>query len=335
MNGMSREETAASRAGTTDGVRRYRGFVNQMAKLTIWTLAVVILLAVGLEAIRFFTASPEDPVYRGVHLSECLPVRDWQAKASPVAPEDFHNFQPDPARYLADVIERNHAIGFTMFGNWLPPSFPLGMRLQKIRDHSRQQFYGALEALPWLGPAGEPALPVLFPLLDDSDSNIRWTAANAINATGPKTWPKVIEKLKRGSAPARAALLRTLPSRFTVRAEPQMERDVDLCWELLIPACRDPNPDVQLAALEALDSQRQYVTYITPLTEQIGPAVLYCLEHGRSRVRVQAAYTLPKFDHGVRDAIPAMERAASDPDPELREAAKYGLAKLKKDLPVR
>ncbi len=283
-------------------------------------------------SISIAARTPKDAVCRGIHLSEWLQasVRDWGK--SRIQPEDLRAVRPNPAAYIAHFAQRVQPSEYEIIGPWAPAwlrsQLPVSW-LQPIHRGSLNQCDYALHALTWLGVDAEPAMPILFRFLDDPNKGIRTTAASAINGIGPASWPEVLRTLRQGSPQARIALLFTLPDRLSSPPTPiPTDYDKEQTVELLLQACRDPNPEIQTVAVGALGNCRAYYLGSTPLLTPAVLAMIDCIEHGKGSVCVIAARNLPPFGSEASAALPALKAMATDIDPFFRDEANQALARI-------
>jgi HEAT repeats len=180
-----------------------------------WFAGVVIVLAAGLVGFVVSMRLPSEPVYRGKALSDWLRVyssplqpssREWQEADEAVSalgtnclPTLLRMFQARDSRFKLQIVallkkqklirthpvtaaERNYeaAMAFLHLGEFGKPAVAdlVTMLYQPLSTDSK----GAIEdALARIGPAAQPAIPVLLRNAGDPNSRIR---ANALWALG-------------------------------------------------------------------------------------------------------------------------------------------------------
>jgi HEAT repeat protein len=164
-----------------------------------------------------------------------------------------------------------------------------------------------------LGKIGVRALPLIRRATTDSDLNVRRAAADVLVSLGPAAVPPLIASLRDADPQVRvqsATALGILGEQAKEATSPLLE------------AISDPEPSVRQVAVFAFRAT-------LPDPDIAVPALINRLRNDEDKgVRIAAAACLSKFGPRAREAIPALEEAAEDSDPILRDVAEEVLERI-------
>lgn len=298
---------------------------------------VAALIAIALAAVWMFPRPPEDPLCKGVPLSEWLESPGWNQGKPPIQPEHVRAIAPKAVPFLAYYLRGNcprYKKGIAArTPPWLRSILPPSCRKTKTVG-SDWRCQHALVALGWLGADAEPALPTLVMLLDDPDSRLdSYGFAKVIHGIGPASWPAVLKIWHGGSIGSRKAIVWELPSRFqSPHAATEAEKKSAI--DLLLEACRDPDPWTQYSACQSLGFCRWRGIGASPLFDPAIPVLIRCTEVGRDPAPESAARALSQFPEHARTIIPALKKMAGSSNPYFSDAAKRALESIEKQKPT-
>jgi hypothetical protein len=298
---------------------------------------ITALLAVALAGYWKFLKPPEDPLCKGVPLSEWLEKPDWNRSNPPIQPEDLRAIAPKAAPFLAYYLRCNRpqirkgiaARTPDWLHSKLPPSW-----VEPKKVGSMEKCFHATLALEWLGADAEPALPTLLTFLNDPDSRFNCEVAKDIHGIGPASWPTVLKIWHSGKLHAQAAIIWELPRRFQSPPAPAAtEVEKKLAIDLLLEACRDPDPRIQYSASYSLGGCRKRGIGASPLFDPAIPVLIRFTEVGSDPAPEAAARALAEFPEYAGTIIPALKKMAGSPNPAYSEAAKRALEIIEKQTP--
>lgn len=251
--------------------------------------------------------------------------------------------EPDPAAVAvvrellrdADAGTRQLAV-VTLGGIGAPAVDGLIEAISSSQPHSCR--VAAAAALARLGPAAEPAIPVLQNCLGDADEELRWHAGFALSRIGRNAVPALSEVLNSndhvGRIDAADALARM--GGLADEALPELAKQSASGDSPLRLACLAAQ--VQLAAesddgyqaseiltelIAAGDdaSQRPKVIAKLGLLGERGkaavPKILGWLEEGTTAERCEAALALGRIQAADSQTVTALTAALADPEPEV------------------
>jgi HEAT repeat protein len=187
-----------------------------------------------------------------------------------------------------------------------------------LKDPKRRD--RAMKVLAKIGPDSAPAVPALVALLKDQDPKVRTEALFTLAAIGPKA----VTALE----PATAALADT-------------DRDVMLTAEYFLAKLGPDAKGAAPALRKLLDSQDSLVKLSAvhalleiepknPDNAKIAvPEMTAALKHPQAFIRAEAAMTLGDLGKAAAGALPALEAAARDEDPDVRAAVAEAVKKIK------
>jgi len=108
----------------------------------------------------------------------------------------------------------------------------------------------AIEILRWIGPEAKAAVPALVKTLEDSDTNVRWSAAEALGHIGPVTdevMPALVKTLRDTNPNVRW---------FAAWALGEIGQEAKTAVPELKKLLVDPSGEVRVIANEALEKIR-------------------------------------------------------------------------------
>jgi HEAT repeat protein len=217
-----------------------------------------------------------------------------------------------------------------------------------------------MEMLRRFGPEAAPAIPALVKNLESGDAYFARSAADALHAIGPASWPLVLDILEHGSPETRAALLGSISVRLEQEGRDTSEAVAALAVAAVVKALDDPAFEVRSAAAEGIGSclmrtkdSTRYDSAIPVLFRivsdraQIPPAqAIYALSSFGDKaafaipslvelldardvmVRICAATCLPLVDKPGKQSAAALRKMFHDADADCRKAAAIALGEL-------
>jgi len=269
-----------------------------------------------------------DEAYQTKLKKEMLPtvfeaVKDKNRKVRIAAVQALNTLNPGPqvvipafarmiktadAETISNVVE-----AVSTLGTKAVPGLINGLAVKEVRQQ-------AAEALGRIGEPAAPAVPALIDAMDDERPEVRREVLFALGSIGPQAKPAV--------GAARKALSDADPSvRYSAvwalgRIGPDAAEALD---ELEKDVCNTDDPyfgSVCAWAMIRIDSKNE------KRLKQALPVLIKALEHERGFVRSEAATTLGMIGPRAKDALPALKKAASDPDETVAKAAADAIAKI-------
>ena len=145
----------------------------------------------------------------------------------------------------------------------------------------------------------------------------RHIATVMLGNCGKSAIPSLVELLKDDDWRVRFAAVHALKSMrpFLRQVEPA-----------LVSAMADPRREVRGAAVAAYQGER--AIYETP---EAVLALCKLLQDAHWGIRERAAFTLGRMGAAAKPAIPALEKALNDPEPNVRAPAAYALEKIRRE----
>jgi vesicle coat complex subunit len=182
------------------------------------------------------------------------------------------------------------------------------------RSPSRDARIQAIQVLAALGSNAAEAAPSVIRALDDSSATVRLVAVAALGRVGlaAENIGVVVHASADGDADVRAAAIETL---VTLNASPDTL--------LMVAERRAHDPDA------AVRTQVAYALAATHRGELVVPRLVQAISDRDPRVRGAAALLLGRLGPAARGATPALERAASDSDREVRRVAEAALVAVR------
>ena len=198
----------------------------------------------------------------------------------------------------------------------------------------------AAEILGGMGPAAEPAIPVLMQGLKDEDPHVRAVVAMALPAAGAPAGEAVPALTELLDTDIRLAASRAL-SEYGPQAQPALEKlvgilsdkgfDSEIRWNaartlgklrtagldalpVLVEHLQDGEPTVREHAAEAIGD-------LGPEARSAVPDLVGVLTDSYTRVRRDAVRSLGYIGTDARSALPAIEPLLQDPEQIVRQAA--------------
>jgi HEAT repeat protein len=207
----------------------------------------------------------------------------------------------------------------------------------------------ALEALGKIGPGAAPAVPQLLELAKSGDEEVRLAALQAIGNIGENAeavLPILYDGLKSQNRDLRIASVQILA---------KVERSDEKLMPVLTAALQDESGRVRRIGVESArrlkDRAEPLVPYILPLLdrEPERPGALSALReipvravqpltkalgHRDQSVRLFACDALAKLGAAAEEAIPELEKRASEDSEQVKSAAKKALEKIRAAMPA-
>lgn len=184
----------------------------------------------------------------------------------------------------------------------LPPRFQQAF-LKRVKPPGARQIHrDAAQALSFIGPRAQPAIPALAIALQTDDSILRWDAANALASIG-----------KPAVSTLTAALSSTNPSLRSVAAS---------ALGNIGPEALAATPELLRATGDKLDYVRKAAGYgLSKLGPEAAAILTNAMSQPDAQTRRLAIKALPLVHAPRRIATPALLAVARDPDLACREAA--------------
>ncbi len=290
------------------------------------------------------------------------PLKDWldRAKVGRQDQDCYVYVQVDPSgRHVGELITRgwmvSEVLGLVRMGfdgpqaEWKLDS--VATRIRQLRHPDASVRVHAARCLHAMGPAAEPAVPLLVDIL--GDDHCRTAASDALVAIGPGARPMLVRALGDRRAIVRAEAVACLGwGHKTADAEkvlPPLIRalgDEDAgvrrrtAWAL---RCYGPRAEAALPALvqQLRDSDAEAASdaagALAELKEKGAlavPALCDALKDKREKVAVSAAFALANLFHveGIRaksaTALPALVEAAKRPEAGIRNHVLFAMSWL-------
>jgi hypothetical protein len=204
-------------------------------------------------------------------------------------------------------------------------------------------------------------VPPLLHTLDSEDLDLCRNCAVALHLIGPASWGVVQEKIAHGNVASRGCLIAYLDARIPDPRTAASDSELDRMLEILALACRDPEPAIQWAAINASPGFRRRLgtdPRLVPITDSIirllgdaafrktedesrrafptseyvdeSPAgrLTSILSDGSPSNRILAAETLAAVDQEDKRSTYELRQMTQDPDPKCSEAARGALRAL-------
>lgn len=234
----------------------------------------------------------------------------------------------------SEASEKDHQIAakaLVKFGSSAVAPLTKALKVNRIADTRRI----LVQTLGEIGPAAQEAIPALITSLADSDENVRWATAIALEERIDPQWqlteaaikaiPELVKLLGTDETPVRKAVVEILGKigQGSLKVVPP-----------LVIALTDQHQDVRNAAanyLEKVDPQwrqrqgtRQIIPYIIKIAEK----------HNNPTRCAAAAATLeiiyPQWytSKTARGAVSSLIKALVDSQSDIRQSAKTALEKL-------
>ncbi len=183
----------------------------------------------------------------------------------------------------------------------------LPLRVPTNQDNRMRAMYGFRA----LGPAARSAFPTLVAIaLDSPDEWQRGDAINALTESDADTMRRLARGLK---SPDREIRLRAVSALSCIRIAPD---------EVCLPALE--------GALDDLDTRvRAEAAKGVALIHQQLKGCAACLVHRDPEVRASAARIVGGYRTRARDFLPALEAAARDADPKVRDAVAEAIQRVR------
>ncbi len=272
-------------------------------------VAIVAVAALGVWLSR--PGGPPEPVYRGKTLGAWLDDR----RATPYGPVVLSDEAVAAVRALGpeavptlltwlrasdSSVSRNAKIVL----EW---RLKLPLRVPTNQDKRKRAMYGFRA----LGPAARSAFPALVAIaLNSPDEWQRGDAINALCQSDADAMRRLAGGLK---SPDREVRHRAVSALSCIRIAPD-----EVCLPALEGALHDPDTRVRAEAAKGVALIHQQLK---------GSAA--CLSHRDPEVRASAVRLVGGYRTRARDFLPALEAAAGDADPEVREAVAEAIQQVR------
>ncbi len=220
--------------------------------------ALVVALGLGL----WITRGPAEPEYQGVRLTFWL--NECEKHFSPMSDRTPSGKAADAIRTMGTdavpfLVRRAGASGFS--AGWFLKKIMGGTAHRRTDDPRYIARYSAWTGFAVLGPAGEPAVPSLTSLLQDSDPEVRFSAAlclGYIGASASKAVPNLLRQVSDRSFRPRDGAVWALGE---IRAEP--ERTIRLLCQVL--ATNQPGDPTTAGAAHAVSKFKGQARAAVPI----------------------------------------------------------------------
>lgn len=271
--------------------------------------AVFAVAALGVWSSR--PGGPPEPVYRGKTLSAWLDDRratpygavvlsdEAVAAVRAIGPEAIPTLLAW-LRATDSSISRNAKI-------LLEWRLNLPLRVPTNQEKRQRAMYGFRA----LGPAGKSAFPALVAIaLSSPDEWQRGDAINSLTESDAETMRRLAGGLK---SPDRAVRLRAIHALGCIRIAPD-----EVCLPALEGILNDPDPQVRAEAANRVALFHHQLR-----------ACAACLVHRDPKVRASAAQVVEGYRTRARRFLPALEAAAHDADPRVRDAVAEAIRQVR------
>ncbi len=188
--------------------------------------------------------------------------------------------------------------------------------IARLQDQNMQPIM--IMVIGQLGPEAKDAVPALIKLLDSSDDPIRREVMLALGSIGPganAAVDKLLAMLQNQQAKLRPGAAYALARIGAVQAVPTLKQTVKETGDRLLAMS-------SAWALVTLEPQNAEFVAIAL------PQLISGLTHELALVRTEAANALGRIGPRADAAVPALVKAARDPDPTVRLAAIGALGEM-------
>ncbi len=227
--------------------------------------------------------------------------------------------QPRPARPGTDAL-----------GEGLRSS--LGSIVAGLTDRNVRGRLEAVEVLENMGTDAAPAIPALVERLSDPDRFVRWAAVRTLGRLAPRLPDQVV--------PAAARLLDDDDLDVQVAAAGALERYGTQARAAVAPLgvrASGGDADIRIAAMKALQAigtdaapaLPSVALNLVPKTRaEVQAQVPQAGPLPPPKARIAAAETLGRFGKLAEQAVPVLQGALTDLDPEVRRAASEAILRI-------
>lgn len=198
--------------------------------------------------------------------------------------------------------------------------------------------FESIWALHALGPEAAGAIPALLKIAsDEHDFDAQSTAAEALTALGPASWPGVRDTILHGTSKQRELLIQTLPRRFSIDAPPQNASEYSEAVSLLLTFAHDSAPYVRGCALRALDlyinERRGHPELRDPLRASAEQLPELSLTEQKQMLVAFGMFNLHLYGDGLV-MVPALSKLTASDDLELKVRALALLTEFDRSTPA-
>lgn len=281
--------------------------MKKCAKVLIWVVAVAAVAALGWAISR-----PAEPSYQGKRLSSWLEgvcgcgLGELDAEAVVAVRAIGTNAIP----FLLEELQARNMPGLAAL-DWVASklSFTWNPLSAMARRNRAIAGFGAL------GEQAAPAIPKLSKLMFGPDKDDAWSAQGALGGIGgPTVFGLMLHGLTNANlAPGSAFYLGNLHN----RGHPAISA--------LVTNLASPDAGVRSSAAAALGR-------IGLQPEVVVPAIRPLVSDLNRSVRLRAISTLAGFGVDAVSSVPVLAVAAADPDPRVRDRAKWALYRVQCEM---
>jgi HEAT repeat protein len=264
--------------------------------------------------------------------SSRLPPESWVAEALPQSRQGMDADAEETGRGAPIRLVAFETLG--LYGE--KAAGGVSVLIDALKGDEPSVREAAAEALGAIGPGARAAVPLLIELLQTESEPMRGRPRKA----GMRNWADAAESLKVAAASALS----------------RIGRDARAAVPLLISAAEQGSQPVQLAAIEALATigsedpkaveslgkamcdqfdeslASRAATALAAMGNAAVPVVARLMEERDPDIRFRAARMLAGVGPAAAAAVPSLERAAGDPDPDVRNAVDDALKKIRDPL---
>lgn len=214
-------------------------------------------------------------------------------------------------------VRREAARALDLFGATAAPAAPYLVAV--LRDTDSTVRFHAVEALEKLAPAQPRLLPAVVLALGnrliDSDVAVQTRALSAFGRLAPYAYPLNANLCAAAQNPDPEVRLAAIEALALIRHEGLQVR------EILRQALHDPDGTVRVASALALAQRRDTSSDIVPTLAQ-------ALSEPGARVQIAAIQALKAIGRGAVQALAALENKKTDSNPEIRELAQQAISTI-------
>ncbi len=286
-----------------------------MSRRTFICVAILALSTIGL--LMVVRRQPKEPVSHGQPLSYWLAHIDDQS--DPIAQMNAGTaIMAMGSNALPDLLQMLRRYDWPIrryFMSWVAKHAWLESKL-KLRPPPEEDWRRALEAIAFLGSAGQPALKDVLPLVSNQDPAVKIRAFFALTSTRPQT--ELVKPI--------------FPTLMQAMGDP--EWTMRLAALNALAALQLPPPEATSASIRLLNDSNEWVSdaAINHLVEWTNPVVIPKLDeelHDNDNYTVSTGATrIAKFGAAAGASAGRLRELLNDPLLTVRDAATNALAAI-------